>query len=150
MQKVSRDIPLGEITLRRYEKPNLKGRELVRKFCLSIGLLQPGDSRDVVVDVLHILLKEKKEMNSEEVRDKVINSRKEQSLALLGIASSNIRRQLKRLRELLIVEKAANSYRIMENLSFNDIMAEKIEKMILPAVLDRVKEYFSAVEEEFK
>jgi len=150
MQKVSRDIPLNEITLRRYEKPNLKGRELIRKFCLSVGLLQPGDSRDVIIDVLHILLKEKKELNSEEVRDMVINSRKEQNLALLGVASSNIRRQLKRLRDLLIVEKVANSYRIMENLSLNDIMAEKIEKLILPSVIDRVREYFSAVEEEFK
>jgi len=150
MQKVSRDIPLNEITLRRYEKPNLKGRELVRKFCLSIGLLQPGDSRDVIVDVLHVLLKEKKELNSEEVRDKVISLRKEQNLALLGVASSNIRRQLKRMRDLLIVEKVANNYRVMENLNFNDIMAEKIEKLILPSVLDRVRDYFRAIEQEFK
>jgi len=150
MQKVSRDIPLNEITLRRYEKPNLKGRELVRKFCLSIGLLQPGDSHDVIVDVLHVLLKEKKELNSEEVRDKVISLRKEQNLALLGVASSNIRRQLKRMRDLLIVEKVANNYRVMENLNFNDIMAEKIEKLILPSVLDRVRDYFRAIEQEFK
>ena len=61
-QKVSRDIPLAEITLRRYEKPyDLNDRELVKKVCLSLGLLQPGDSRDVVVDVLSVLLnKEKK------------------------------------------------------------------------------------------
>lgn len=150
MQKVSRDIPLGEITLRRYEKPNLKGRELVRKFCLSMGLLQPGDSRDVVVDVLHVILKEKKELNSEEVRSKVIESRKERNLPLLGIASSNVRRQLKRLRDLLIVEKTANNYRIIENLKFNDIMAEKIEKLLLPSVLERIKDYFNAVHEEFK
>lgn len=140
---------MSEITLRRYEKPGLKGRGLVRKFCLSIGLLQPGDSRDVVVDVLHVLLKEKRELNSEEIRSKVIEVRKEQNLALLGIASSNIRRQLKRLRDLLIVEKIANKYRIIENLAFNDIMAEKIEKLLLPSVLDRVREYFKAVGEEF-
>ena len=150
MAKISRDIPLSEITLRRYEKPNLKGRELVRKFCLSIGLLQPGDSRDVVVDVLHVILKKKKEMNSEEVRDSVINFRKEKNLALLGVASSNIRRQLKRLRNLLIVEKTANNYRIMENLALNDIMKEKVEKLIIPSVVDRVREYFSAIDEEFK
>ncbi len=150
MQKVARDTPLNEITLRRYEKPNLRGRELVRKFCLSIGLLQPGDSRDVIVDVLHVLLKEKKELNSEEIREKVISLRKEQNLALLGVASSNIRRQLKRMRDLLIVEKVANNYRVMENLNFNDIMAEKIEKLILPSVLDRVRDYFGAIEEEFK
>ena len=150
MSKIARDIPLSEITLRRYEKPNLKGRELVRKFCLSIGLLQPGDSRDVVVDVLHVILKKKKEMNSEEVRDSVINFRKEKNLALLGVASSNIRRQLKRLRDLLIIEKTANNYRIMENLALNDIMKEKVEKLIIPSVVDRVREYFNAIDEEFK
>jgi hypothetical protein len=35
----------------------MDGRELVRKFCLSTGLLQPGDSRDVMVDILYVLLK---------------------------------------------------------------------------------------------
>ncbi|MBW2993432.1 hypothetical protein KY317_02565 [Candidatus Woesearchaeota archaeon] len=149
MAKISRDIPLSEITLRRYEKPNLKGRQLVRKFCLSIGLLQPGDSRDVIVDVLHVLLKKKKEMNSEEVRDNVINFRKEKNLPLLGVASSNIRRQLKRLRDLLIIEKTSNNYRIMENLKLNEIMTEKVEKLIIPSVVDRVREYFNAIDKEF-
>ena len=61
MAIIAKDIPLKEITLRRYEKPyDLEGRELIKKFCLSIGLLQPGDSRDVVVDVLRVLLEAKK------------------------------------------------------------------------------------------
>ena len=48
-----KDIPLAEITLRKYERPyDSNKRELVRKVCLSLGLLQPGDSRDVVVDIL--------------------------------------------------------------------------------------------------
>ena len=56
MQKrtISKDAPLAEITLRRYEKPyEMSKRELLRKICLSIGLLQAGDSRDVIVDILH-------------------------------------------------------------------------------------------------
>ena len=58
---IAKDMPLAEITLRRYEKPaNLSERELVRKLCLSVGLLQPGDSRDVIVDVLNVLIKAKK------------------------------------------------------------------------------------------
>ncbi len=64
MQKktISRDVPLADITLRRYEKPeNFNGRDLIRKLCLSLGLLQPGDSRDVIVDVLSVLLKAKGE-----------------------------------------------------------------------------------------
>ena len=56
-QIISRDIPLSEITLRRYEKPiGLSERDLFRKICLSVGLLQPGDSRDVIVDVFYVLL----------------------------------------------------------------------------------------------
>jgi len=150
MGNISKDTPLSEVTLRRYEKPNLAGRDLVRKLCLSLGLLQPGDSRDVVVDVLLVLLKEKKELNSEEVREKVIEIRKKKSLPLLGIASSNVRRQLKRLRDLFLVEKVVNNYRIMENLSLSEIMEEKLEKYLLPSLLDRVKEYLNAVDKEFK
>lgn len=148
-QTIAKDIPLNEITLRRYEKPNLQGRDLVRKLCLSTGLLQPGDSRDVIVDILYVLLTNKKEMNSEVIRDKVITFRKEKNLLLLGIASSNIRRQLKRLRELFLVEKTSNSYRITENLRLNEIMEEKLIKYLIPSVLDRVKEYFDAVDKEF-
>ena len=146
---ISKDTPLSELTLRRYEKPNLQGRDLVRKLCLSIGLLQPGDSRDVVVDVLYILLKEKKELNSEEIREKVITYRKNKNLPILGVASSNIRRQLKRLRDVFLIEKTTNSYRLTENLSLIEIMEEKLEKFLIPSIKERVKDYFKAVDEEF-
>ncbi|MBW2977707.1 hypothetical protein KY331_02575 [Candidatus Woesearchaeota archaeon] len=149
MGNISKDTPLSEVTLRRYEKPNLSGRDLIRKLCLSLGLLQPGDSRDVIVDVFYVLLKQRKELNSEEVREKVIEHRKKKNLPLLGIASSNVRRQLKRLRDLFLVEKVVNNYRIMENLSLSEIMEEKLEKYLLPSLLDRVKEYLNAVDKEF-
>ncbi len=144
---ISKDTPLAEITLRRYEKPdNLSDRGLVRKLCLSIGLLQPGDSRDVVVDVLHVMLKNKdKELSSEKVKELVIKLRKQKKLALHGIASSNIRRQLKRLRALFLIEKVANKYRINEKASLLEIYEEKIEKFLLESIKNRVKEYFKAV-----
>lgn len=148
-KRISRDTPLAEITLRRYEKPNLRGRNLVRKLCLSIGLLQPGDSRDVIVDVLHVMLKEKKEMDSEEIREKAIQMRKEDNLPVQGVAPSNIRRQLKRLRDAFIIEKIINSYRMNENLSMTEIMEEKVEKLLMPSITERVKDYFKAVDEEF-
>ena len=60
---IAKDTALSEITLRRYEKPeNFKGRDLIRKLCLSLGLLQPGDSRDIIVDILSVILKAKKEL----------------------------------------------------------------------------------------
>lgn len=143
---IAKDVPLAEITLRRYEKPsNLEGRSLIRKLCLSIGLLQPGDSRDVIVDILYVLLKSKKELNSKEIEELVIESRKKEKLPLVGIAPSNIRRQLKRLRNLLLIEKTANNYRINENISLAEIFEEKIEKFYLKSIVDRVRDYFNAV-----
>ena len=146
---ISREIPLAEITLRRYEKPSkLSERELVRKLCLSIGLLQPGDSRDIIVDILHVLIKakkQKKELSSEEIEKEVIEARKKQKLALHGIASSNIRRQLKRLRDLFIVEKVKNSYRINEFDELGNIFNEKINKFYISSIVDRVRDYFEAL-----
>jgi len=146
---ISREIPLAEITLRRYEKPSkLAERELVRKLCLSIGLLQPGDSRDIIVDILHVLIKAKKQkklLASEEIEKQVINARKKQKLPLHGIASSNIRRQIKRLRDLFIVEKVKNNYRINEFEDLEVIFEEKIEKFYLSSIVDRVKDYFKAL-----
>jgi len=83
MSKISKDTPLSEITLRRYEKPSkLSERELVRKICLSIGLLQPGDSRDVIVDILHVLLKSKKQKNpwtAKKLKKKLLKQEKSKS-----------------------------------------------------------------------
>ncbi len=145
-QTVSRDIPLSEITLRRYERPyNMSRRELVRKLCLSVGLLQPGDSRDVVVDILSVLLNSKKEMSSDEIKKKTIILRKKNKLGLKGIADSNIRRQLKRLRTLFLVEKVKNNYRIHEQDELCNIFEERIEKFYLKNITDRVREYFKAI-----
>src|SRR3989344_2412644 len=125
---ISKDIPLSEITLRRYEKPaSLSNRELIRKLCLSIGLLQPGDSRDIIVEVLAVLVKAKKQqenLTSDEICSRVIEERKNLKLQMLGIASSNIRRQLKRLKDLLLIEKRLNAYRITEHSSLSDIFEE--------------------------
>lgn len=151
---ISKDTPLSEITFRRYEKPyDLEGRELIRKLCLSIGLLQPGDSRDVIVDVFYVLLegrKQDKELSSEQIKNLVIETRKNSNLALAGIASSNIRRQIKRLRDLLLVEKIRNNYRITEFTNLNDIFEEKFMQYLLPTVIGRVKEYFKTVDEKYR
>lgn len=153
LRTISRDTPLAEITLRKYEKPfELSHRELVRKLCLSMGLLQPGDSRDIIVDILYMLLKskkERKELSSDEIRDMIIALRKEENIILAGVAPSNIRRQLKRLRDLFLVEKVRNKYRINEHESLNKIFQEKIEQYLLQTVVSRVKDYFDAIDREF-
>jgi hypothetical protein len=151
--KISIDTPLCEITLRRYEKPyNLNRRELIRKLCLSVGLLQPGDSRDVVVDVLHIMLEAKTEqrlLSSEDVTARVIEIRKKENLPLKGVAGSNIRRQLKRLRELHLVEKVKNNYRILEFSNVKIVFEDKIMRYMLPSIIERVREYCNKVDEIF-
>lgn len=153
MKKVSKDIPLFELTLRKYEKPQqLKERALVKKLCLSIGLLQPGDSRDIIVDVLFVLLKnknKKKAISCVEIEKRVIQSRKLHKLPMVGIASSNIRRQLKRLRDIFLIEKIKNNYRITEFSDSNEIFEEKIEKFLLQSTIERVKEYFKRIDETF-
>jgi len=147
---ISKDIPLAEITLRRYEKPmNLSNREIIRKLCLSIGLLQPGDSRDVIVDILGVLVKankQQKNLTSDQICKLVIEERKKQKLTMLGIASSNIRRQLKRLKDLLLIEKRLNAYRIIEHNSLKEIFQEKIENILLPSITSRIKEYLEKVD----
>ena len=148
---ISKDIPLAEITLRRYEKPsNLNERELIRKLCLSLGLLQPGDSRDVIVDIFYVLLKAKKEqknLTSEEICLQVIEERKMQKMTMLGIASSNIRRQLKRLKDLMLLEKRLNAYRLIEHNTLAEIYEEKIERILLPSMNSRIKEYLKKIDD---
>ena len=153
MARISRDTPLAEITLRRYEKPTMADRELVRKLCLSVGLLQPGDSRDVIVDVFSVLLKakqEKKLLSSEEVTKKVLDERKKAKLPLVGVAGSNIRRQIKRLRDLFLAEKVKNAYRISEFDGIKNTFQQKTEMFLLASVLERVKDYAQAIDERFK
>jgi len=153
MATIAKDSPLNEITLRRYEKPyDLSGRELVKKLCLSLGLLQPGDSRDVVVDVLFTLLSKRHEkslISSEDIKKLVIASRKAQSLPMLGIASSNVRRQLLRLRNLMLVEKVSNNYRITEFNNMHENFTDKIEQFLLPSIIARIKEYLQEVDKNF-
>lgn len=147
---IAKDTPLAELTLRKYEKPQtVSGRELVRKLCLTLGLLQPGDSRDVVVDVLHVMLVDKGPLSSKEVEQKVIENRNAHGVALLGIAPSNIRRQLLRCRELFLIEKIKSTYRITENSLFSELFAEKLERYYLQSILERTREYMKRIDEEF-
>ncbi len=146
LMSISKDIPLAEITLRRYEKPyNLPEREAIRKLCLSIGLLQPGDSRDIIVDILHVLLdarKEKRMLDFDTIAEGVVKKRKDENLPLKGVAPSNIRRQIRRLKEKYLVEKLQNGYRITEYENLSTLFRDKIEKLYLENILSRVREYF--------
>ncbi|MDP3027406.1 MAG: hypothetical protein Q8N63_06870 [Nanoarchaeota archaeon] len=145
-----KDIPLSEITLRKYEKPaGLEKRELVRKICLSLGLLQLGDSRDILVDILMVLIeanKNKEKLTSEEIGKRTEELRKKYSLEIKGLAESNIRRQLKRLRDIMLIDKSENKYFLSENRPLKEIFENSIEKFVIPQTIERIKEYLSELD----
>ena len=116
---------------------------------MSLGLLQPGDSRDVIVDILQVLTesqKEKKKLDSIEIGKRVEELRKKENLEIKGVAESNIRRQLKRLRNLMIIEKNNNLYCLSEFESLNKIFEDKIEKFIVQPSIERIKEYLKELD----
>ena len=144
-----KEKPLADITLRKYEKPyQLTGRDLAKKVCLSLGLLQPGDSRDVMVDVFHSIILAEKPLSSVEIEKRAKKSRKENKLPMTGITPPNIRRQIKRLKDALLVERVGHNYRLAEGERLHTIFAERIEKLYLPAILSRVREYCEAIEKD--
>ena len=144
MPRVFKDTPLVDITLRKFERPS--GEELdvlIRKFCISVGMLQPGDSRDVVADILKLLLHAKKEgkfYSSAELETQLKQVRTE------GIAASNIRRQLLRLERLGLVEKIKDGYRIREFLELAKIMDEHVSKFVIEPTLKRIQEYAEEID----
>lgn len=141
------DTPLMEITLRRYEQPHgLDKRNTLRKICLSLGLLQPGDSRDVIVDILLVLENVKhikKDLSAYDIKQEVLILREQYGLSYLGTADSNVRRQLKRLREVYLVEKVRNNYRITEFSDLKVLFNERIKPIILNSIVERNLDYFT-------
>ncbi len=141
---------MSELTLRKYEKPyKTEKREIAKKICLSLGLLQPGDNRDIIVDIFNVLInagKDKKVLDLEEIKRLVLESRTKSNLETKGMADSNIRRQLKRLRDLMLIEKNNNNYRMYEFESMQKIFEEKIEKFFIPSIINRIKEYLIEIE----
>jgi len=142
--------PLAEITIRKYETPYKLGkRKLAKKICLSLGLLQTSDNRDVIVDILLVLIeaqKKKEQIDVDEIKKRVRESRKTASCEEKGIAESNIRRQLRRLKDLMLVEKFENNYRIAEQTTLSKLFEEKIVNFLVPSITARIKEYLDELE----
>lgn len=139
--------PLSEITLRKYEKPfNLEGRELIKKLCLSLGLLQPGDGRDVVVDVFCAIYLSKEPLGAAHIEKFVKTHRKQHNLEQKGITPANIRRQIKKLRDIHLIQKTGQAYNLSENMTLPEVFEDKIEKIYLSTLIERVKEYCHAAQ----
>ena len=150
-----KETSLAEITLRKYEKPqeikDMQQRDLIKKVCLSIGLLQEADSRDVMVDILQVLLensKQKKSLTSFEIKDLVEKNRKKHNLELKGIAESNIRRQLKKLKDLFFVETSNNRYNLAEFMPLSHLFEKNIKNFYLQNIVERIEEYLKVLDEK--
>lgn len=142
----AKDKPISEITLRKYEPPyKMTKRERIKKLCLSLGLLQPGDSRDVIVDILHIIINKKKGIPFGELDKELISRRERAKLPVLGVTPSNVHRQLRRLKELGLVEKHLDAYRLAEKMTIKKIFEERIIKYHLDSIVTRVREYVDAI-----
>ena len=136
-KRALKDMPLQEITLRKYESPqNLDQRELSKKFLLSVGLLQPGESRDILVDIFLQLLKARKEKNFLQIETFIEALKNKQ-----GASPPNIRRQLRRLKALKLVEKLPEGYRITEFGSLEPIINDFIIQFLINPSVSRVREY---------
>jgi len=79
-------------------------------------------------------------------QDEVEKLRKAGKLELKGLAESNIRRQLKRLRDLMIIDKKENYYNLSEFESLSSIFENKIEKFLITQTIERVKDYLSELD----
>jgi len=142
-KKALKDTPLQEITLRKYESPqNLDERELSKKFLLSVGLLQPGESRDIIVDIFLELLKARKEKKHLQI-EHFIETLKEKP----GASPPNVRRQLRRLKALKLVEKLSEGYRITEFGSLEPIVNDFIIQFVVNPSIKRVREFATNLDE---
>lgn len=126
------DKPLLEVTLRKYERPAGKPKEeVLKKFCMALGLLQPGDSRDQIVGILDVLLREKRPVTVGEISGKLGKKS----------ALSGIRRHLRRLAELKLVEKQGRLYRLAEGEDLQFAVKFLTRKFVVEDILSRIEEY---------
>lgn len=137
MKIALKDLPLQEVTLRKYEEPaSLEGRELVKKFLLSVGLLNPGESRDIIVDIAALLLLAKKEKKHLQIEDFLQNLKEKP-----GASPPNIRRQLRRLARLKFAERLPEGYRITEFGQLKPLMDSYVKEFLVQPTLERIKQY---------
>lgn len=144
-ERLYRDKPLSGITLNEFERPTNDYNTNIRRLCISLGLVRPGESRIAIVYILDILLKARKKrpygMDSYELI-KELYKRK------VKIVYANILRDLRKLMATGIVEKRNNQYMIRENMKLNDIMTNFIKPYIIDRTLNKIIEYAKAVEKD--
>ncbi|PIU60986.1 hypothetical protein COS83_05195 [archaeon CG07_land_8_20_14_0_80_38_8] len=143
MKRVFKDTPIDEITLRRFEKPASEDlKALTRKFLISIGLLQSGDSRDIISSLFYLFVKAGKRQEFLEIEDIIKKFEGED-----GGTASNIRRHLRRLKGANLVERTAYGYRIIEFMPLKELFSKNIMNYSVQPIIDRISEYAEKIDE---
>ena len=141
-KRALKDLPLQEITLRKYEEPQkMSKRDLSKKFLLSIGLLNPGESRDILVDIFSTLLDAKKQKKFLQAEEFAIILKEK-----AGASLPNVRRQLRRLKDLKLVEHSATGYRITEFGAITPIVEKYLVEFLVKPAVERLKQYAAEVD----
>ncbi|MFA5405909.1 MAG: hypothetical protein WC307_00930 [Candidatus Nanoarchaeia archaeon] len=144
MRKSFHDTPVLDFSLRKFEKPSGNFDELLRKFCISTGLLQPGDSRDIIIDLLLLFIKAgkvKRFITINNIYKYLLDTGKP------GVSQSNARRHLLRLKEFDFVEKTIEGYRLREWLSIEELFKDFIKFKAEPTI-ERIIEYASLIDKQ--
>ncbi len=145
-KKLFKDKPLSKISLSEFEKPGSDYFTNLRRFCISLGLVNPGESRVAVVYILDLLLKlryKKKEgVDSYEIM-KYLYSKN------VKIVYANVLRDLRKLINIGLVEKINTNYRIKENMKLTELMDEFIKPYIIDRILKKIYLYAEAIDNDF-
>ncbi len=143
--RLFKDKPLAVIELSEFEKPGTDRFTNLRRFCISLGLISPGESRIAIVHILDILLKARKS-NPNGLDSYAIV--KELYQHDVKIVYANILRDLRKLVRVGLVEKINGGYRVKENGNLEDILRNFIKPYIIERILNRIVEYAHSIESE--
>jgi len=144
-RKLFKDKPLSRVVLSEFEKPSSDYFTNLRRFCISLGLINPGESRIGVVYILDILLKARNKDKSGMDSYSVMKSLYERNVK---IVYANVLRDLRKLIDVGIVEKVDGKYRIKENMQLAEIINEFVRPYIVDRILKRVSYYAETIDNQ--
>lgn len=144
-KRLYKDKPLAGISLNEFEKPGTDYMTNLRRFCISLGVISPGESRVAIVHILDLLLRTKKS-NPDGLDSYTLTQ--ELYKKDIKIVYANILRDVRKLISVGVVERRENRYRIKENLRLKELLDSFIKPYIIDRVLNRISEYAERIDEQ--
>ncbi len=142
-ERLFKDKPLSEISLKEFERPTNDYMTNLRRFCISLGVISPGESRVAIVHILDVLIKarskKQKSLDSYEIVKELYRRN-------IKIVYANVLRDVRKLISIGLVEKRENRYRIRENLPLHEILKTYIKPYIVDKIFNRITEYAESID----